>query len=83
MSLNRSDLVLTTRIDGDSFVTRATMFMGASKWRLDMLADLERSGYRVEAQDIPGLWRINGGPELTSNQLVSEARRLLSQRGKP
>jgi len=32
---------------------------------------LRNAGNVVEEQDIPGLWRINGGPELTTNQLLS------------
>jgi hypothetical protein len=29
---------------------------------------LSKIGYKVEEQDIPGLWRVNDGPELTINQ---------------
>lgn len=31
---------------------------------------LRARGLKVEEQDIPGLWRVNDGPELTSNQLL-------------
>lgn len=34
---------------------------------------LEAKGHTVEATDIPGLFRINGGPELTTSQLLSVA----------
>lgn len=34
---------------------------------------LRKMGHRVEEQDIPGLWRINGGAEITSGQLVQIA----------
>lgn len=40
------------------------------------ISRLAQAGYRVTAQDLPGLWRINGGPELTTNQMLGEARRL-------
>lgn len=35
---------------------------------------LRRAGYTVVEQDIPGLYRINGGPEITYGQLLQLAR---------
>ncbi len=32
---------------------------------------LRALGHVVEEQDIPGLWRVDNGPEITSNQLLS------------
>jgi hypothetical protein len=36
------------------------------------LALIER-GHKIDQQDIPGLWRINGGPEITNGQLIQIA----------
>lgn len=43
-------------------------------WRAAYDYLLQR-GHRVEPQDIPGLWRIDGGPEITSGQLVAIAQK--------
>ena len=32
---------------------------------------LREDGHLVEPQDIPGLWRVDGGPEITTGQLLS------------
>jgi hypothetical protein len=32
---------------------------------------LRAMGHAVDESDIPGLWRIDNGPEITSNQLLS------------
>jgi hypothetical protein len=37
------------------------------------IRQLERLGHTVTRENIPGLYRINGGPELTRNQLISIA----------
>ena len=75
--MSKSDLVMTHRIEGDRFVTHVSQFFGPRQWQVDMLAALEAAGHRVEQQDVPGLWRIDGGPELTSNQLLSVAGQML------
>jgi hypothetical protein len=43
-----------------------------SMWAVERLRG---QGHVVEQQDILGLWRINGGPEITYNQLVQIACR--------
>jgi hypothetical protein len=35
---------------------------------------LVRAGHQVEAQDIPGLFRVDGGPELTVRQVINLAQ---------
>lgn len=37
------------------------------------IAFLRRRGMKVEAQDIPGLFRVNDGPEVTLRQLLGMA----------
>lgn len=41
------------------------------------VALLKNHGNVVEAENIEGLWRINGGPELTCNQLLQVASQLI------
>lgn len=42
-----------------------------------MIFALRNAGHTVEEQDIPGLYRLNGGPEITGNQLNALAVLLL------
>ncbi len=46
-------------------------------------AYLRGIGIRVEPQDIPGLYRINGGPELTYGQMLGELGRMVSEASEP
>lgn len=46
------------------------------------IADIRDAGHTVEAQDIPGLYRINGGPELTVGQMLGVAAALNLARGR-
>jgi len=75
--MSKSELVMTSKTDGDHTVYRVSQFFGPSQWMVDLMANLERAGHRVEQQDIPGLWRIDGGPELTTNQLIQVGQELL------
>ena len=79
LSMQRSELTMTSRQEGDSTVYRLTQFFGPSQWTVDLMARLEAAGHRVEQQDIPGLWRIDGGPELTTNQLMQVGAELLRE----
>lgn len=77
--MHKSELVMSSRTDGDTIVYRLSQFVGPSRWRVDLMAALEKAGHRVEQQDIPGLWRIDGGPELTTGQLMQVGAQLLRQ----
>jgi hypothetical protein len=63
-------------------------FMAPNEWRLmasaevnplhKLALDLTEAGHSVEVdRDIPGLFRINGGPELTIFQFMQAGRDLL------
>ena len=41
------------------------------------IRQLERLGFTVTATDIPGLYRIDNGPEITRGQLISIALKTL------
>lgn len=74
-----SEFVFQTRTEGDAFITRATMFMGPRREEVDIAAALLKAGHHLTAVDIPGLWRIDGGPELTTRQLMQVAREMLDR----
>lgn len=46
-------------------------------------AFLKAHGIDVQPQDIPGLYRINGGPELTHGQMLQEVGRMVSALPEP
>ncbi len=44
---------------------------------------LEAYGNQVLEQDIPGLYRINNGPEITAGQLLQQAAKLRDEVNRP
>ncbi len=53
-----------------SYESQEAAFNESLKKALKLKIDvLKEKGILVEEQDIPGLYRINGGPEITTNQL--------------
>lgn len=44
----------------------------------DIIRHLRASGYAVTTENVPGLYRIDGGPELTTSQLHQVGERLIA-----
>lgn len=44
----------------------------------DIIKQLRTRGFDVTAEDLPGLYRIDGGPALTVNQLRQIGERLIA-----
>jgi len=66
------DLVIKYRLDGDQMVATAQHFQG-DRLEVAVAAHLAKNGHTVTGADIPGLYRVDGGPELTLGQLLQIA----------
>jgi hypothetical protein len=75
-----SKIVTESEQRGDAWHYRMTMFTGNDPHIVNLAASLLERGHHLEKADgpIPGLWHIDGGPELTTNQMLGVARGLLA-----
>jgi hypothetical protein len=75
-----SRLVFEDEAVPDGRRIRVTQFTGNDARILEIAASLRERGHLLEKAEgpIPGLWHIDGGPELTTNQMLGVARGLLT-----
>lgn len=68
---------MTAALRGSSGIDRTFHISGPEAFR-DLAGKLMLAGHSVREESIPGLFRINGGPELTVGQFMQVGTELLS-----